>query len=290
MKTLIIFLVIIAGISLFTFLDNFFRENLPDEFWLVDKEQKASVSETITKPGLGSKTDNVEENPVVNNTPEETKPKVSPYIGNVTISSIRKETSNNVSLINLRIRPKQGETINISGWIVKTRKGKVSIPQAMEYYKTSYNPKNITINESITIYLIGSSSPLGSNKSFRLNKCFGYLAETRNFYPGISKSCPRLKIEQISFLNPYCQDFIIKQSGCRMPNYSAEFKVSTDNTCVSYILDYFTYNGCSKTYSKDKDYLKNYWYVYLGENIIEPLHDTIYIYDEYGLLVDEYTY
>jgi len=287
MKTLVIFLIIIAGISLFSFLNNFFQENLPDNFWLVEKEQKASITETITKPSLNSRTDAI---PEENIPTEEPKPSISPYIDNVTISSIRKETSNNVSLINLRIRPKQGETINISGWTVKTRKGTVSIPQAMEYYKISYNPKNIIINGNATVYLIGSSSPLGSNKSFRLNKCFGYLAETRNFYPRISKSCPKLKIEQISFLTPYCQDFIIKQSGCRMPNYSAEFKVSTDSTCVSYILDYFTYNGCSKTYFKDENYLKNYWYIYLGKNIIEPLHDTIYIYDEYGLLVDEYTY
>jgi hypothetical protein len=291
MKVLYISIIIILGISIFSFADDFLKENLPESFWLVDKNQSASIIETVNSPSLGSKTDNSSENSDIPK--EETKEPeitISPYINTVKVSSVNPENSSHVSLITLSVRPKQGQTINLNNWTIETRRGKTTFPKAMEYYSNNYNPKNVIINESTNIYLIGSTSPLGSNRSFKLNKCFGYLSQTKNFYPNISKSCPSLKLEQISFLTPICQDFILKQSNCKMPNYSAEFKVSTDNQCVSYILDYFTYNGCSKMYSNDENFLKNYWYLYLERNIVEPLHDTIYIYDEYDLLVSEYIY
>ena len=75
-----------------------------------------------------------------------------------------------------------------------------------------------------------------------------------------------------------------------MPKYSDDFKISTDSKCVSYILNYYTYNGCLKRSSKDEDFLSKYWYIFINKNIVEELHDTIYLHDNNDLLVDKYTY
>ena len=222
--------------------------------------------------------------------PIPTSPTISPYIGKVEINRVRTASSYRPSLITLNIRPYKGEPINITGWTIKTRKGNFIIPKGVEKYQSSGSLRNIVITESLYVYLIGDTNPLGRNKNFRTNKCFGYLSLSRDFYPYARGYCSRPKLEDVSHLNPYCQEYIIHQYGCQMPDYSDDFKISTDSQCVSYILDYFTYNGCYKNHFQDKDFLNNYWHIYIGKNIVQEYHDTVYLYDQYGLLVDKYSY
>jgi len=222
--------------------------------------------------------------------PKPKTPTVSPYIDKVKINRVKTANQYSPSLVALSIRPYKGEPINITGWTIKTRKGTFTIPKGIEKYQKNMPLDNIIIKDQLSVYLIGNVSPLGSNQNFRTNKCFGYLNQSLDFYPSIYGSCPKPELEDLSHLNPYCQDFILHQSGCKMPNYSKDFKISTDSQCVSYILDYFTYNGCFKRYSQDPDFLKNYWYIYLDRNFVQDYHDTVYLYDQYGLLVDQYVY
>jgi hypothetical protein len=222
--------------------------------------------------------------------PEPKTPTVSPYIDKVKINRVKTANQYSPSLVTLSVGPYKGEPINITGWTIKTRKGTFTIAKGIEKYQKNMPLTNIIIKEQLYVYLIGDVSPLGSNQNFRTNKCFGYLNQSLDFYPSIYSSCPKPKLEDISHLNPYCQNFILHQYGCKMPNYSKDFKISTDSQCVSYVLDYFTYSGCFKRYSQDPDFLKNYWYVYLDRNFVQDYHDTVYLYDQYGLLVDQYTY
>lgn len=222
--------------------------------------------------------------------PEPKTPTVSPYIDKVKINRVQTANQYRPSLVTLSVKPYKGEPINITGWTIKTRKGTFIIPKGIEKYQKNMPLDNIIIKEQLSVYLIGDASPLGSNQNFRTNKCFGYLNQSLDFYPSVYGSCPKPKLEDVSHLNPYCQDFILHSYGCKMPNYSKDFKISTDSQCVSYILDYFTYNGCFKKYSQDPDFLKNYWYIYLDRNFVQDYHDTVYLYDQYGLLVDQYTY
>jgi len=222
--------------------------------------------------------------------PEPKIPTVSPYIDKVKINRVQTANQYRPSLVTLSVKPYKGEPINISGWIIKTRKGVFAIPKGIEKYQKNMPSDNIIIKEQLSVYLIGDVSPLGLNQNFRPNKCFGYFNQNLDFYPSVYGSCPRPELEDVSYLNPYCQNFILHQSGCKMPNYSKDLKISTDSQCVSYILDYFTYNGCFKRYSQGADFLKDYWYVYLDRNFIQEYHDTVYLYDQYGLLVDQYTY
>ena len=203
---------------------------------------------------------------------------VSQYIGKIDISRLRKANERTSSVITLRVKPYKGEPINLYGFKIKTRKGIFNVSQS------------IIIKEQLTVYLVGDSNPLQTGDSFRANKCFGYLSKLKNLYPSFSARCSAPKLEDLPSLTPYCQDFIIKSRSCKMPNYSADFKISTDSNCVSYILEYYTYSGCLKRSSKDDDFLSKYWYIFINKNIVEELHDTIYLYDKNDLLVDKYTY
>jgi len=214
---------------------------------------------------------------------------ISPYYGKVKISSIQKETKNRPSLIKLRVNIHPGDKINLTGWKIKTRKEEITIPKGIEKYKSYAVPSDIIVEESLYVYLIGDSNPLGINKNFRVNKCFGYLKDY-SFYPSCYSSCPRPKLEDVSHLNPYCQEYILRLPRCEVPDYSGDTKIMFDMECRNYINKKFNYRSCFKDFSKDEDFLKNYWYIYRDTDMIEPLHDTIYLYDHNGLLVDKYIY
>lgn len=219
----------------------------------------------------------------------------SPYFGKVKISGRSAKTSSRPSLITLNSRLREEERINITGWRIKGRQGEIIIPQGVEKYpSSSYGllPKgNIFIKKSDTIYLLSGSNPLGGTKNgFRLNECFGYFLNYQNFYPSFSKRCPRPTLEEIPHLGPYCQDFILRVSRCSVPDYSDNPNVAYSSQCTSYIQDYFGYNNCFKNYSKDEDFLKNRWYIYVSSDIVNKLHDTLYLLDQNGLIVDKRLY
>jgi hypothetical protein len=205
------------------------------------------------------------------------------------ISSVHSKSANNPSLITLSYKSGK-EKIDITGYKIKTRQGEFVIPQGVEKYSSSLFEKDIVVGQYATIYLIGGQSPL-ARKNFETNKCFGYLSRTFDFYPSVWSSCPpKPKQEELSNLQPYCQDFILRSSGCKTPDYQNNLKISIDSECVSYINQHFNYNSCFNNYSNDSDFLKNRWYIYTGSNIVEPLHDTVYLYDRNNILLDKFSY
>lgn len=219
---------------------------------------------------------------------------VSPYFGKIKISRVKPQISSRPSLITLRTYLEKEEKINITGWRTRGRKGNFIIRQGIEKYSPLYGysiAKDILIRRGDTIYLINDSSPLGGNKNFRLNKCFGYLLNSFDFYPSFSKNCPLPnKLEEISHLNEYCQEFILHIRRCEIPDYFNDRRIRSDLECRTHIDENFNYWSCFKNYSRDEDFLKNYWYIYSGHNIVSELHDTLYLRDQNGLLVDKYIY
>lgn len=223
----------------------------------------------------------------------------SPYFDKIKILSVSSQTSSRPSVIRLSTRLNEEEEINITGWQIRGNKGVAIITQGIEtYLPYSSNPgEDIFIRDATTIYLQGTSSPLGVNKSFRPNKCFGYLRDIYNFVPSvsISKKCPSIKLEEISHLGEYCQDFILRElRRCEVPDYSDNLNITFDSECTSYISSHvdknFSYQGCFRNYSKDKDFLSNYWYVYLGHDMVSRLHDSLYLRDQNGLVVAKHLY
>lgn len=212
------------------------------------------------------------------------------YTGKVEIYGVNKATNQHPSLIKIKVRPNKGEPINFTGWTINTIKGTFAVPQGLEVYQKNGTPSDIIVKETSYLNLVGDSSPLGTKKNFRGNKCLPYFSKSEDLYPRTYSRCETPKLEDLTGFSPYCKEYLINQRGCEMPNYSVDFKISTDSACVSYILNYFTYKGCVDRYSKEDKFLSNDWYIYVNKNIVEELHDTVRLYNQNSQLVDEFIY
>lgn len=292
MKVVNVVIIVLIGIAVYSFFNQFMEKNLPNYLELPGENQKAQQEKTLISKGsasvynLGTQPNNVA--PVEQNGEKENEERKN--LGEVEISEVRDKNYYHPALITLRYRVKYGERINITGWKVSARKGEIKIPQGIEKYESHREPKDIILSGSGTIYLIADENPLGRNKNFRLNNCLGYLKEYNNFYPSFYTYCPKPKLEEISHLNPWCQEFILRLSRCEIPNYSNNLKIALDSQCISFLNDNFSYSACFENYNQDEGFLKDTWYLYTKSDIAHELHDTIYLYDQNDLLVDKYTY
>jgi len=214
---------------------------------------------------------------------------ISPYHDQIKIYTVRKERRDDPGYIKLRINTK--EKINLTGFVLKTRHGEFVIPRGVEKYKSSQTKRNIIIEENFYIYIVSEKSPLRAD-AFRINNCFGYLAKYDEIYPKTSCSYSDIKPEKedLYSLHPICQEYILDLGRYEIPNYSNNLSIATKSSCVKYLNDNFNYSGCYSNNNKNEDFFKNSWYIYTSSNLIEPLHDIIYLYDQNGWLVDTYSY
>jgi len=220
--------------------------------------------------------------------------KNSPYFQKIRISSISKDS------IILNYYSQNQEKINITGWKIKTGKGgEFVIPQGVEVYPGFSSPNyDIFIKGNDQIYIQSKSSPFGySSRAFRVNKCFGYLADYygSTFPFRYGKICPKINREEICYFSNNCQNFIFQLQGCNRLNYSQNLKIVSDASCVEYInkyiSQYLNYDGCLNYYLKDDNFLEKRWYIFAGYSVLCRCgKDTIYLYDRDGLLVDKYYY
>ncbi len=226
----------------------------------------------------------------------------SPYFEKVQIYLVRIPSSYYPSsLITLNSYLTREEEINITGWRIEGQKGGFTIPQAIEKYNhffySQISNKNLPLKDIFVkytdkIYLSSALNPLGRNKNFRLNKCFGYLAEERDFAINFYNSCPKPKRDDEETLNldTCCQKYILEKRTCEIPDYWENPRVAGDSECVDYILDNFNYIGCYNNYSKDEDFLKNEWHIYMNRDFVSPGFHMLYLRDQNGLLVDKHLY
>ncbi len=260
----------------------------------LDKDWKSTNTKTITidfPPGAKEYTFLVRAriNNFLDSTPASRTFTVnlSLYSGKVKISSISQ------SQITLASYLSEGEKINMSNWKVKGTNGEIIVPQGVELYLPA-NPsskENIFIKQYDAVYLFSSRSPFGEARSFRPNKCFGYLENSPFPY---SKICPTINCEEIRYFSESCQNLIRQLQNCNPLNYSSFSWLSFDSSCQAYVDNYtaenLNYEGCVENYYKDKDFFQRMWYVYVGYSIFCKCNDTIYLYDGNGLLVDWYYY
>lgn len=220
------------------------------------------------------------------------KVNLSPYFRKVKISNVRVPYSSYPSVITLRTSLNKEEEINITGWQVEGKRGKTTIPQGIERYFPSLSPKdNIIIKKDDIVYLSSGQGPLGKKRSFRSNKCFGYLTESGDSSLSLPKSCPKPRKEDIFHLNPCCQEFILQIRGCEVPDYSRNFRIYQDPECVSYLEKNFNYSGCFRNYVGDENFLWNSWYIFLNFDVATgDFCDTVYLRDQNGLFVDKHSY
>lgn len=285
MQPLVIFLAIAIIFSVY-YVMNLSKETgeIPKTEESTSKTQPSQIS-----PGKTYKAPTIPSTPA---TPESSEPKVSLYFGKVKFNNVSH------SSIELRAQFAADEKINITNWKIKGRLGEITIPQGVELFipGSSISNQDIFVKNYYTVYLYSASNPFKVNQNFRSNKCFGYLENyygSLSYYLFHSKICPKIDREEIWRFSKECQSSILKLEYCRIPDYSNEPHALVD-PCHSYIQNYISenlnYDGCIENYYKDEDFLKKYWYIYVGYDIICDCSDTLYLYDRNGLLVDEYHY
>ena len=226
----------------------------------------------------------------------------SPYFGKVKISRISPPRDSRPSTITLTTRLAGEETIPITGWEFESRIERYTIPKGREVFgvfDTSRIPKtDIILQNGTKLFISTGINPLANNFNFQPNQCFGHFAKDRRFPISVPSSCPNAKPtkEEISFLSPTCQDFILRKIGkCEIPDYSQNLKIIGDFDCHVYLKDVlkhrYTYEYCYQQHSEDRNFVRNEWHIYTdGEEFLRPGHDRVILRDQNGLFVHEVLY
>ena len=206
----------------------------------------------------------------------------------VRITSIRQPTSFN-SYLELVFSSglNQNETLNITGWAVKSNQGSFVIPQAQEIYSFGGAQNNINLRYGDRVNLYSGIGPKGN---LRLNKCLGYLEDVSSFAPSLPRNCPYVSRSEITGYSGACQNYILSLRTCQNP--AANPPVPLDDDRCHNFLSKLNYVGCVEKYGRDQDFLQNEWRIWLGDqiNIFDSLHDKIQLLSQKGEAVDEYVY
>lgn len=229
--------------------------------------------------------------------------KRSPYYEKVRLSNLAGRNSLDPSkqYFSLSTSLKTGETINITGWYLKSDVtgyyaviGKASLLP----FPFTYTESDIVLQPRDRVILVKGFSPIGV--SFRTNKCTGYFEENRTFTPSLPFECPRPQDEplpQFSDIydrNDECIDLIKRIPRCTTVNseYLRDLPDTVTSSCKNYMREQIGYNSCVAKHFSDTDFPGNQYRVYL--NRFGPLWRTerekISLYDRNGLVVDSISY
>lgn len=206
----------------------------------------------------------------------------------VRINSIKWPTSSNAFMeIVLRSDLKKDETVDITGWTIKSNYGLFRIPQAQEIYAFNGPKQDIVLHYRDKARLFSGQGPKGN---FRLNKCMGYIGDVVSFTPSIPKTCPRILRSEIDDFSGYGQDYLLSLKTCENPLANPPVP-HDDFACFDY-LKTLNYAGCVEKYKDDDDFLSDEWWVWLDDkiNIFDRVHDKVQLLDKEGNVVDEYRY
>ncbi|MCX6702891.1 MAG: hypothetical protein NTW60_03440 [Candidatus Wolfebacteria bacterium] len=223
-----------------------------------------------------------------------TRSQISPYFGQIKLSSVTASTFGNTNLFQLYSSLPAGKKANITGWHVKGNRTDVAIPRAVDNYNPySLNDEgDIIISQGSVVSIYQGTSPLSRN--FRLNECAGFLQNTYKFNPSIPQNCPQLySRSDITGFAGYCQTYIMSLGSCQLPSTAFVNSLPGSpegNICQQY-LSTLTVNSCYDKHFSDAGFLSNTWVLWISQlNAFDPQHDTVYLYDNKGLLVDKYVY
>jgi hypothetical protein len=223
-----------------------------------------------------------------------TRKQLSPYFGQIKLSSVTGSTFGNTNMLQIYSSLPQGTKVDITTWHVKGNRTDVAIPGAVnDYNPYSLNTDNdIVISQGSVVSVYQGTSPLSRN--FRLNECTGFLQNTYNFNPAIPQNCPQLynRSDIVGFAG-FCQTYILSLGSCQLPSvaFVNSLPGSIDGNICQQYLSTLTVNSCYDKHFSDVNFLSNNWVVWINQvNAFDPQHDTVYLYDNKGLLVDQYVY
>ncbi|MCS6789087.1 MAG: hypothetical protein NZ484_00750 [Patescibacteria group bacterium] len=215
---------------------------------------------------------------------------VSPYAGKVFIEDIKiyGNQGQKYEEIILSVRGLQNQQkINISGWSLFSNKSNFIITFGLKNLDFSkvFKESSIVLENNYKVKIYSTHSPIGVN--FELNKCSGYLNEFYNFVPNLPKNCPKIEKKEIAHLSGLCQDFILGLKTCEVPNQLRI--IDNDPACLNYLKN-INYQGCFDKNKNKFDFYTKEWLIFMNKEILDDLHDRVLLYDNKGLIVDEYIY
>lgn len=222
----------------------------------------------------------------------------SPYFGQIKINGVSYRGDFNrphyekISLQNSSL----DLPVNVTGWKILTKRFNFSfqIPRAAGLL----NPRGADNSDAIVLarghtvdIFVGKVSPVGAN--FRENSCVSYLSDSFEGYDAVSGygSCVGLDSGSYNRFSVECRSFIRGLNACRNPNL-LYYQFINEPSCRNFIFENFNYQSCVNRAKGKSDFYSGRWKVYLGrgEEILDDLNDTVYLYDSQGLLVDSYNY
>ncbi len=229
--------------------------------------------------------------------------------------------------ISLSVSRNLKDSINLTGWTLKNGAGDrityvsgnrvnipstvVAIPSALQIWRPGERGtlSPIVVKGGETIYIVTGNgpqiSPYNVTKSFRVNKCSGYLEQipNANFSPSLSSSCPNYNTETaLANIAEDCYKFVrsfgscvtpdFKEDLCRTDRYMNNTICKIPSYCKDLIKQYFGYESCLANHATDEDFFKTEWRIFLGRSweLWAKERESISLYDNQGLLVNKLTY
>lgn len=187
--------------------------------------------------------------------------------------------------------------IPVSGWILKSaytgRRLVVPLAASPFYQGVVNSVQPITLSSGESVIVSSGVSPVGV--SFRETVCTGYLAQTQQFSPSLSNSCPRPTElmprtgENASRYGANCLDYVERLPQC---SYPVLLPNDLSQTCRAYLTNTFTYSGCMQSYAQRSSLNMSTWRAYYASNeeLWQNEHDSIVLTDHEGRIVATINY
>jgi len=231
------------------------------------------------------------------------KNKRSPYYGKISISGIwgLSGSDPNKEYMTISTSLSKNETLKITGWYLESEvTGYYVVIGGASLLPFPFTKKDndVILQSGDRVILTKGFSPIGI--SFRTNECTGYFEENETFTPSLSLECPRAKDEKLpNFSNIYdrndeCLSIIERLPRCSTVNsrFIRDLPDTVTSTCKDYMTTQINYNTCVARHFSDTDFPGNEYRLYLNKfgPLWRPLHDTINLHDENGLIVGTIKY
>jgi hypothetical protein len=219
-----------------------------------------------------------------------TEDDISPDFGKVEIASVRRPSSLGAGGgFTLRADTTLSESLDITNWRIKSNRGEITVRGGVSSVPPVNMARIVLRPRTSAVFYADINSFV---KNVELNKCTGYLNNTYTLNPKLPNNCPRPERGDYINFSGECQNFIRSLSSCEQPTSSElnRFTRSSDIPCHEF-LERLNYANCVREHSGDSNFYSYGWRIWMSERLpFDPQHDRLLLFDESGLLVDEYVY
>lgn len=201
--------------------------------------------------------------------------------------------------IEIEIDDKAGSDVILAGWKVQSTitNNAITLDTVSPLFRfgRSGTTDELRLKPKDTLTIVTGMSPL-TQKSFRENKCMGYLRHYYSFSPSISSSCPKPEDEleaygKIPLTDDACRTYVSRLSSCKAP-LSSEIPTTVSLACRYFVENNINYNACIDKHLSDADFWKDEWRIYLNrsDELWRKNREELVLLDQFGNQVDKVTY